>query len=244
MEEMSWPEIKERITSEVTTVLVPIGSIEQHGPHLPISTDTLIAYSVVERAARKLGNALVSPVIRPGISLHHMDFPGTITLRPETLMQIITDYCTSLAEHGFKKIVLLSTHGGNAPAIAAVTPILDRSISNTSVVFIGDPYSLAKEEGFGDLLGAEGGGHAGRVETSMILADHPDLVDMNKAVKKQLKIPHSQMMFLLSTRGVKSLSEYGVLGDGLAGNKQDGLRLLEDLSDALVKRINDWLGSI
>ena len=120
MEEMSWLEISEALKSGVNTAIIPLGSVEQHGHHLPLLTDTIEAHYLSEMIAQEVGFALVAPAIRPGYSEHHMDFPGTISLRLETLASIIRDYCASLIHHGFKNIVMLNCHGGNIPVLSAV----------------------------------------------------------------------------------------------------------------------------
>ncbi|RKX99981.1 creatininase family protein, partial [Candidatus Poribacteria bacterium] len=105
----TWEEVKE---ANVEIAILPIGSIEQHGRHLPLGTDWLIA----DRLARELGerlNAYVLPALPYGNSQEHMGFPGTIPLRPQTLALVIEDIILSLRHHGIKKVVVLSTHGGN-----------------------------------------------------------------------------------------------------------------------------------
>ena len=104
MEEMTWREIKEAIQQGKDTAILVSGSIEQHGPHLPTATDTIIGYATAEAVAKKLGNALVAPLIRPALSRHHIDFPGTIALRLETFVKVLEEYCFCLRTHGFKKI--------------------------------------------------------------------------------------------------------------------------------------------
>src|SRR5512136_1997153 len=113
MEEMTWPEIKQAIESGYTTAVFAVGSTEQHGPHLPEMTDARIGEDVGERIARKLGNALQARTIDVGISEHHLAFAGTISLKPETLALVLRDTIASLAHHGFTRIVVVPSHGGN-----------------------------------------------------------------------------------------------------------------------------------
>lgn len=120
IEEMTWPMVKRALEEGYKTVIVPVGSIEQHGPHLPIGTDAYFGDCLGLRVAEKLGKTLVAPTLRPGCSEYHMDFPGTITLSTETLMHVLRDVCVSLDRHGFENILLLPTHGGNfAPVLTA-----------------------------------------------------------------------------------------------------------------------------
>ena len=113
LEELTWTEVDDALDGDVRTAVVAVGSVEQHGPHLPLVMDTLAGDAVAERVARELGDALAAPTIRPGCSGHHMAFPGTITVSAETLMDTIRAYVRSLDEHGFEDVALVPTHGGN-----------------------------------------------------------------------------------------------------------------------------------
>jgi len=99
LEEMVWPEVESALENGTRTAIVAVGSIEQHGPHLPLNMDTLDGDELSRRIAEKLGDAIAAPTIRPGCSGHHMEFPGTITVPPETLMDVIRAYCR-LSEAG------------------------------------------------------------------------------------------------------------------------------------------------
>lgn len=111
----TWPEVEEYLTRS-RGVIVPIGSTEQHGPTGLIGTDALCAENIA-RGVGAAAQALVTPTISVGMAVHHMGFAGTLTLRPTTLISVIQDYVTSLAEHGFERIFFLNGHGGNIPTI-------------------------------------------------------------------------------------------------------------------------------
>ncbi len=116
---LTWPEVSS-IVNDVDFVILPIGSTEQHGRHLPLDNDAYSALEISKLVAEKLKDKLkilIAPLIPYGMSEHHMDFPGTITLRNETLINIIEDICISLSRHGFKRILILNGHGGNTAAI-------------------------------------------------------------------------------------------------------------------------------
>ncbi len=113
LEKLRSPEIRERIEAGWKTALFACGAVEQHGPHLPLFMDAEHGSRLAVEVARRLGQALVAPTIRVGCSEHHMAFSGTITLRQETFEAIVTDYVTSLTRHGFERILILPTHGGN-----------------------------------------------------------------------------------------------------------------------------------
>ena len=101
LEEMTWPEIQAAMKNGCDTVVIYAASIEQHGPALPEMTDTILGYAAASDLAKRLGNALAAPLIRPGLSAHHMCFPGSITLRPETFRAVVEDYISAYVHHGF-----------------------------------------------------------------------------------------------------------------------------------------------
>src|SRR5207249_9454421 len=103
LEDMTWFDVQELLKRQ-KTILVPTGSIEQHGPHLPLNSDVVAPLEVSIRVAKKLGT-VVAPPIRPGLSAHHLPFPGTITLHSQTFIDLMKDYARSLASHGFDPIV-------------------------------------------------------------------------------------------------------------------------------------------
>ena len=120
LEQLRWPDVRAALDAGVTTVVFACGAVEQHGPHLPLFTDAEHGTRLAEGVARRLGKALVAPTIRIGCSQHHMAFPGTISLQPATLVAICRDYCVSLAHHGFTKLCIIPSHGGNFAPLAAM----------------------------------------------------------------------------------------------------------------------------
>src|SRR5690348_8872606 len=117
IEKLSWSDVRQRLDDDWTTAVFSVGAIEQHGPHLPTMTDSLLGGDIAARVAAELGKALVAPTIRPGNSPASMAFAGTTTLRLGTISALIVDYCTSLARHGFKELVVISSHGGNTSVV-------------------------------------------------------------------------------------------------------------------------------
>src|SRR5690348_1939609 len=129
LEFMSSEEISDALGRGASTVLIPCGAVEQHGPHLPLCMDADHADALALRLARDLANVLVAPTIKVGCSAHHLVFAGTISVRPETLESICIDYCTSLTRHGFKRILLFSAHIGNFPVLRDILPRLRRVVT-------------------------------------------------------------------------------------------------------------------
>ncbi len=143
---MTWQEVEKRL-KECKIALVPIGSTEQHGPALPLSTDHYIATQFTHRAAEMIWDeqkVVVTPTITFGFSPHHMEFKGTITLSELTLSSMIADICHSLAQHGFEKIVLVNGHGGNETAISNALHDMQGNID--AKVYHVNWYSLAGDK--------------------------------------------------------------------------------------------------
>jgi creatinine amidohydrolase len=246
MSEMTRVDIQKALDRGFSTVIFAVGSNEQHGPHLPTSTDSLIGDAWANKVAVKLGKTLQAPTINVGCSDQHMAFPGAISLRPETLKNLIHDYCVSLAKQGFKNIVILPSHGGNFNAVREVTDDLNQSLKGTKVVSYTDLIGLSKflaEFSSGHGVSAEESGmHAGESETSMVLAIRKDLVDMNHAEKGFVGTFDGKTNALIFSRGITAVSKNGVLGDsrkGEAGKGEEYLGLLaEKMVDFVRKQVD------
>lgn len=156
--------------------LVPLGSIEQHGPHLPLGTDSLIALELCKKVAERTGSFVVQPCW-PGYSPHHMEFKGTITFRHETLVNILLDTFESLRHHGVKKILVLNSHGGNAQIMAYAIRIGARETGACIVspaAMPDNPKEAAKD------LVKNLDVHSGTRETGIALAMFPELCEMER----------------------------------------------------------------
>lgn len=247
MEEMTWPEIQAAIERGYHTVLLPAASIEQHGPHLPTGTDTILGYALAREVARLLGNALVAPALRPGSSAHHMDFPGTLTLRFHTFVEVLRDLCHSLARCGFRHVVLFASHGGNQDLMAAYLPEIAREVaSRCQVHLVGAGPGNEQEARLLLEMGIsreKAGVHAGYSETSVMLAVRPDLVRMDRAepgrddpeffAPENLK--QSQLQSFIY--GIRAQAANGVLGDPRGATAEAGRCLLEAKAARLAAEI-------
>src|SRR2546423_3661235 len=112
MEQLAWPEIQKLVAAGCRRAILVAASIEQHGPHLVCETDCWYGAEMALRVARRLGDTLVAPVLRPGCSEHHMGFPGTFSIPPALLVALVKEHLRCLAESGFTQVVLTSSHGG------------------------------------------------------------------------------------------------------------------------------------
>jgi creatinine amidohydrolase len=235
---MTWPEVQEALDSGVTTAIVAVGSIEQHGPHLPLRMDTMAGDELSKRIAERLGDAVAAPTIRPGCSGHHMDFPGTITVPPETLMDTIRGYCRSLNEHGFEHIVLVPTHGGNFAPTNTVAPDIAREIEANVIALADlDEYMGLLNEGLqaADIDYDEPVSHAGATETSLVLAAEEDLV-RTEEYEPGHEGPVSTARLL--SDGFAAVTENGVLGNPMYAAAQAGEEAFELVAEEYTEQID------
>ncbi len=239
---MTRPEVEQAIADGIDTVIITIGSTEQHGLHLPLGTDAIWGEALGDRVARALGNALLAPGLRIGCSEHHMDFAGSLTLGQETFILVVADLCRSLAHHGFGHIVLIPTHGGNfaplAKAVEAIRPELpeENLIAFTDLMaFMDEIFRAGKAQ---KVMPEQAGAHSGEFETSLMLTVRPELVAMDEAqpgyVGDQLSI--APVVF---EKGFREVTENGVLGDPRDASAANGEAYFTAMTDLLVRFIND-----
>lgn len=183
--DMTWPEV-DSLLSRTDIVIVPVTAIEQHGPQLPIGTDYYTAEELGKLIAQK-ADVLVAPVLMPGISPYHMEFPGTITLSPDTLQRVYFEAAQSLIHHGFRRFLFLDSHSGNQNVTRYIidrinqeTPAIAVELAEAAGPYFKEPKP--KETQQFDR-------HAGVGETSGGLYLFPNLVDVSKAGKNEVTLP-------------------------------------------------------
>jgi creatinine amidohydrolase len=178
LQDCSWQELAERRQAAKNVVIIPVGSTEQHGNHLPLGTDTMVAMMLAEDGALRT-DTVAAPPLWFGWSPHHMVLPGTITVRPEILIEVLYDVIQSLQAHGFTKFIVINGHRiVNIPWMQLAAERAQRQLGVKVVLF--DPAYMSKEIvaklGFGPV------GHSEEIETSQMLYRHPALVHMEKAL--------------------------------------------------------------
>lgn len=191
--EMTWIDVQSYLKGN-DMVIIPMGSIEQHGPHLPLGTDYLIAFELSKKISAQT-NVIVAPILMAGYSEYHNGFPGTISISAETVEKILSESVESLIKHGFKKFLILNGHGGNN---IIQDNLIDRIAQTTTVnaLAIGVGSSFELSEGIDSC-----DWHAGKHETSVALNLIPDLVNMDKAEKPTIKFSdETQKMITLSKK--------------------------------------------
>jgi len=247
LEEMTWPEIEEALESGMKTVIIYAASIEQHGPHLAELTDTALGYAQATDLAKRLGNALVAPVIRPGLSEHHMAMPGSITLRPEVFTGLVEDYVSAYVKHGFDTIILSSSHGGNFEAIEKIAENEAKKYPNVKIISgygLKDlPAALTGMERAEGLEAGACGGHACDYETSVMLMLDPKQVRMEKAEKGFMGLPSKELIIRMMHEGIPAISKIGVMGDPTDANAERGARYFKAAQDLQEKIVRAKLAS-
>ncbi|MBN1180604.1 MAG: creatininase family protein [Anaerolineae bacterium] len=245
-DELTWPEMRQAIARQ-PAVLLPFGTVEDHGPHLPINTDNVIVESICLEAARRApDDMLVMPLVPYGLDEHHMDFPGAVSVDMQTLIDLVADVALSATRHGFTHVLIVNGHGSNAPIadLAARRVVLESgaicgAMSPNAAI---DP-TLA-EPTFSALRRSAPGGvaHAGEYETAMMLHLRPDLVQMDKAVREegQLTLPyfnwdHAAPSVLSWQDWWSRMSESGVCGDPTVATAEFGRALFETTVENMVR---------
>ena len=237
IDRMTSAEVAAVVSSGARTAILPLGAIEQHGPHLPLSVDSDHADALAIRVAQRLGNALVLPTVRVGYSPHHLGFAGTVSVRASTLEAICLDYCSSLASHGFERVVLFSAHIGNYPVMRAFEPRMAEALGpDLQVVVYRDDRSIlqAWRESVGAGSGPVGG-HADVAETSVMLALHPERVRTERAVAGYVGPVDEALLQRAFVEGIHSVSPNGVLGDPDGMSVAIGVVALDAVTDLIVK---------
>ena len=237
-EQLRSPQLKS-LADVNAIVIVPVGSIEQHGPHLPVKVDALIATEVARRAAMKVRThqpILVTPTVWCGLAEHHMDFCGTLTLDFETFCALLKNLCRSIRHHGFQRIFFLNGHGGNIAALNVICSEFVRELDGLRVVS-GTYWTLPEvAEKFAEILEVQNNvRHAGEAETSMMLALEPELVDQARLSQADgtLDIPFYESGV---SRWVsfKEVSANGVIGSPSAATAAKGELLLEVAAEGIA----------
>lgn len=247
MTEVEWARLKAHelraLANDETVVILPVASIEQHGPHLPVMTDTRIGHEVACRAARTAYQqrpTIVTPVVWHGLSEHHMPFGGTLTLDHDTFFAVLRCLIQSLKRHGFQNVLISNSHGGNIIAMQTAT---ERLAMETGMTIVATTYvSEAGDEITKLLRNQPRIMHACEGETAMMLALTPELVDTSElaslAVERGPGVLHAgkaSYRWRSFTHGTGN----GVSGDPANADADQGEALLEAAAGALARLIAD-----
>jgi creatinine amidohydrolase len=224
-------------------VVVPLGSMEQHGHHLPLLTDSLIGGEIVRRAEAALGDqAVFTPMLWVGASEHHRRFPGTISVSNDTYVRIVADMLESLIGSGFKRILLLNSHGGNVmPGRAALYEVQMRHRDERDLwLIMGTWFSLAAPEIAAlPALEQKRVTHACELETSMILCLRPELVDLDAARGACRSSGSTFYSRVTMVRPMEHTTVTGAYGHPEVATVEKGEALFDVAVDAVVACVRD-----
>lgn len=211
------------VDGRASTLVVPLGSIEQHGPHLPLDTDIRIADAVAQAAAAEL-DVMVAPPISYGASGEHQGFAGTISIGTSALTTLLVEYGRSACEWA-ARLVFVNGHGGNVDALRGAVALLRTEGRDAA-------WCSPAVKGFGDA-------HAGHTETSVLLHLSPQLV-LTAECRPGNTAPLAGLMPQMRAGGVRAVSESGVLGDPTTATASDGARLFGEMVGDCIDRVRRW----
>jgi creatinine amidohydrolase len=246
-EDLASPEFG-TLDPERTVAVLPVGAIEQHGPHLPVAVDTCLIDAVVQRALKRLPDGapvLILPTTAIGKSNEHIDFPGTLTLSAETLGRVWYELGASVRRAGLRKILLFNGHGGQPQVMQIVAREL--RIDHDMLAVAANWFSWGVPDGLFDPSEIRHGIHAGAVETAMMLAVRPDLVDMRAAadfvpvtVADDLDYPRLRA---LGAAGLgwktQDLHGEGACGDAVRATAEAGHKVIEHAAGCLTELLQE-----
>lgn len=240
---LTWPEMNEAIARQ-KVVLLPTGSTEQHGPHLPLDTDAFLTESVCLEAGRRAADrVLVLPTVAYGLNLHHIDFPGTIHIAPETFIAFCLNITKSVAYHGFEKILLVNGHGSNGPLVNLVAR---KTVLETESLCAAVGYMSLAMEAFQKVRETPVIAHADELETSLYLYLAPDRVRTEQMVKDSDVMGQYLSSDSTSNYPVR-FNDYwgrwttrGVHGDPTAASAEKGKLVFETAVAKLVEVVDEW----
>lgn len=204
-------------------LVVPLGSVEQHGHHLPLATDTAVAAAVARAALPELDAAVLAPAMPYGASGEHEGFPGTVSVGTEALTDVLVELGRSACRWA-RRVLVVNGHGGNVEALRAAVPLLRSEDRDVAWFACGVPG---------------GDAHAGRTETSLMLHVEPAEVRLEAAVAGETA-PLARLLPRLRVEGVRSVSPTGVLGDPAGASAAEGADFLAGMTSRLVAAVRGW----
>jgi creatinine amidohydrolase len=240
---LTWEEMNDAIQME-KVVLLPTGSTEQHGPHLPLDVDTFLCEAVCMEVGRQAPDkVLVLPTVPYGLNMHHIDFPGTIHIEPETFIAFCLNVCKSVAYHGFEKIMLVNGHGSNSPLVDLVAR---KTILATDSLCSAVNYFTLAFEAFEKLRETDVIAHADEFETSLYLYLAPERVRFDSAVADNDVVGVNLSSDSTSNYPVR-FNDYwgrwtrtGVHGDPRAATPEKGRVIFEAAVSGLLAVVDEW----
>lgn len=241
--------IQDIADTDGSIVVIPVGSVEQHGDHLPVGTDSMLVSAVVGDAVERLDAdmpVLVTQTVWGGYSPHHLSFGGTLSVGFRNLLGVLEDVASTAAGNGFDAVLLVNGHGGNKPVIAATVNTVGNALPDIDVLGI-TYFDLAAE--FVDEIRESdpgGMGHAGEFETALMAHRYPELVDMEEAEGATVTEPYARSSVdliesepLQVHRPFEAYAENGVIGEPGLASAEKGERIFDELASRLADVLRD-----
>jgi creatinine amidohydrolase len=235
--EMSWEQVKEYLARD-DRIIVPLGSTEEHGRHLGLGTDSFEAEAIARGTGEATG-VIVAPTLNYGMALAQMGFPGTISLRPTTLIAVLEDLLRSLYRHGFRRVFVVNGHGGNAAALSSAVQMVAQDTPGLRVKTFewwtdAESYRVVIE-----MLGEQVGSHASPGETALMLAICPRAVDLNRLTGRDAPVKPSREMTTIQNFAQKYPD--GIMGrDPRDATRTAGEALLNKSIEICAREVETW----
>ncbi len=237
LSDLNWTEVRDYLKRD-DRIILPLGATEEHGPHLGLGTDHYEAEAIASRAAESTGVAL-APTLNYGMSLSLMGFPGTVSLRPTTLMAVLEDIIHSLYQHGFRRILIVNGHGGNSAAIGSIVQTVAPEVPDLSLKLFEwwtdkEAYQIVT-----DTMGEQAGSHASFGETAFMMAIRPNAVKLENLTGNDAPVENSRDIETVNTFAKKYPD--GIMGlDPHKATAEAGKAVLKKTVEICIRELENW----
>lgn len=235
--EMSWAEVEEYLARD-NRIILPLGSTEEHGRHLGLGTDSIEAEAIA-RGVGEATNIVVAPTLHYGMALSQMGFPGTVSLKPPTLIAVLEDIFRSLYRHGFRRVLVVNGHGGNTASLVSAVQLVTQDLPGLRVKNFEwwtdqEAYRVVVE-----MLGEQVGSHASPGETAFMLAVRPNAVKLDRLTGRDAPVKPSREITTVQSFAEKYPD--GIMGlDPRQATREAGNALLKKSVEICVREVNEW----
>ncbi len=241
LSDLTWKEAK-AVFEEGVTVVVPTGSNEQHGPHMPVNCDSFYVTKVTDMVVQRLKSEMLiykTPTIWTGYSPHHREFPGTITINLPTFLSLIYDVCESLVRHNVRRIFLINGHGGNEVPLRAVASQIGNELDHSPIVL--NYWDVINNEWNSYIKDLPGVGHAGEVETSFRKYLAPETIREDELERAEFvtEDPHPLTVDSYEFRRFCEVNQKGYTGNPKWGTREKGEKMINRIVDLLSNVIRE-----
>ncbi len=235
--EMSWTEMRDYLAHD-DRVILPLGATEEHGPHLGLGTDFIEAEAIAARLGEATGVA-VAPTLNYGMSLTLAAFPGTLALKPTTLIAVLDDLLRALYQHGFRRVFIVNGHGGNAPALSSAVQMVTQDLEHLRVKNFEWWTDAESYRVVIDQLGAQQGSHASLGETAFMLAVRPNAVKLDRLTGRDAPVIAAREITTVQTFAQKYPD--GIMGlDPRLATREAGEALLAKSVEICARELENW----